>query len=84
MRRSNCCRRPHFRQWLLREKDCMHQPKYQTQKAIASVALLVVIVMGLMWFGKWIENTPNARAYNDHVCAVYGYQSDCKTPLEDN
>lgn len=27
---------------------------------------------------------PRADAYNKHVCAVYGYKADCKTPLPES
>lgn len=33
----------------------------------------------MILFWKWRE--PDMKEYNRHVCAVYGYEEDCKTPL---
>jgi len=41
------------------------------------LALLVWLLVGI--FGQGADNN---REYNAHMCAVYGYQPDCRTPLE--
>lgn len=28
------------------------------------------------------QQMPHLKEYNKHICAVYGAQEDCKTPLE--
>lgn len=37
-------------------------------------AILILVICA-------VKNDANLRAYNRHVCAVYGYYEDCKTPL---
>lgn len=42
------------------------------------LTIIFIILFALLW--KYVGE-PNNRAYNAHVCAVYGYEPDCKTPL---
>lgn len=39
-------------------------------------------VGGYLFFHLLVIGIKNNRDYNAHGCAVYGYQPDCKTPLE--
>ena len=46
-----------------------------------SVIFLVVSFITYLMVQILIDYPKRLNAYNDHVCAVYGKQSDCKTPL---
>ena len=43
--------------------------------------LITLAVIGL--FILWKIREPELKEYNRHMCAVYGYYEDCKTPLPD-
>ena len=44
-----------------------------------TAALTVLLIVGAVVMYKLSE--PNLDRYNRHMCAVYGYYEDCKTPL---
>jgi len=47
-------------------------------------SLLPVLTFGLIFYLFILAVSafaPSLQAYNKHMCAVYGYREDCKTPL---
>lgn len=44
--------------------------------------LLLIILFIIFAIVMWKIAEPGNKAYNKHVCAVYGYYSDCHTPLK--
>lgn len=48
-------------------------------KDIKTAVLVIFAVGGMIAMYKIRE--PELMAYNRHMCAVYGYYEDCKTPL---
>lgn len=53
--------------------------KQKKQSAYTRIVLWGLIILGL--FFLWMIRRPGLQEYNDHVCATYGYQSDCQTRL---
>jgi hypothetical protein len=56
---------------------------YNNMNTIIKYILLILFFI-LSWIVlSWLTNYPARMAeYNKHMCAVYGYQEDCKTPLK--
>ena len=54
--------------------------KNENNKVFVSWWLIIstIIIFAVAWL---LIGKPNDDAYNKHVCAVYGYEADCKTPL---
>ncbi|MBU6501150.1 MAG: hypothetical protein KGI72_04975 [Patescibacteria group bacterium] len=54
--------------------------KFLLIQQFLEMLLLIAIGIIIMEF----VNGANLKAYNKHMCAVYGYREDCKTPLPEN
>jgi hypothetical protein len=56
------------------------QPK-ETDGYKAVIALLCLVVLAMMALAVWLS-VGRLNEYNKNVCATYGKQEDCKTPLD--
>lgn len=46
---------------------------------ILIAVLMIALAVGMVY--AYIEGSKGTKEYNRHMCAVYGYQEDCETPL---
>jgi hypothetical protein len=60
-----------------RDLEGRYAKKSSVWANLFGLVLLAVLVLALN-----ATQSKRLDEYNDHVCAVYGMQSDCKTPLE--
>jgi len=51
----------------------------RTVGLLVALAILFAGVVVIMWVA---EHSQNAIDYNRHMCRVYGYKVDCRTPLD--
>lgn len=60
-----------------------HNGQFMSKRA--QILRLVGLVLAI-WLLVWIyqQGTVGNNEYNRHMCAVYGFQADCKTPLPDD
>jgi hypothetical protein len=42
---------------------------------------IIIAIFTFLLIAKVTNFWERDRAYNKHMCAVYGYEEDCKTPL---
>ncbi len=54
--------------------------KKQDWLVFAGLVLSLAFVAGVIWFSNRDNNSPSS--YNYHMCHMYGYEADCKTPLK--
>lgn len=45
--------------------------------------LIVIFILFILWIGlaKLTRYEERMKEYNKYICAVNGYEEDCKTPL---
>lgn len=48
------------------------------------VVYLLIAIISLIAIYFISDYPARAEAYNAHMCATYGYEPDCDTPLADN
>lgn len=48
-----------------------------------TVFWILLLITLLFLFAKWTHYGERMKTYNKHMCAVYGYYEDCKTPLKE-
>ena len=46
------------------------------------IKIIIVILIGILAIMLWKIRMPEVRAYEAHMCAVYGYEVDCTTKLK--
>jgi len=51
------------------------------RKEITMKNIILITLMVIGFFVLYKIREPELERYNRHMCAVYGYYEDCKTPL---